>query len=74
MELLAQVLVTSMAKQRTNIADRASDASTVCSNGLMYIPKKGESKVEEKGQWEFEFKTEKQLQPVAENCIDPVML
>lgn len=64
----------SMAKYRANITDRASDASTVCSNGLTYIPKKGESKVEEKGQWELGVKTEKQSQPVADNCIEPVVL
>lgn len=66
--------MTSMNKWRANTTDRASDASSVCSNGLTYIPKKGKSKVEEKGQWELGVKTEKQLQPVADNCIEPVML
>ena len=42
--------MTSVAKQRATITDRALDASAVCSNGLTCIPKKGESKVKEKGQ------------------------
>lgn len=49
-----------------NIADRASDASTVCSNGLSYIPKKGDRKAEEKKPWKLGVKTEKELQPVAD--------
>lgn len=58
-QFLAQVLVTSMAKQRANVTDRASDASAVCSNGLTYSPLSLAYKVEEKGQWKFEVKTEK---------------
>lgn len=73
-EFLVQVLVTSTAKQRAKIADRASDNSTVCSNGLSYNPKKGDRKAEEKKPWKLGVKTEKQLQPVADNCMKPVML
>lgn len=40
---------------------------------VSYIPEKGESKAEQKGQWALGAKTEKQVQPVADHCIEPVM-
>lgn len=42
-----------------NIADRAPDASSACSNGLTYIPKKGDRrKAEEKKPWKLRVKIE----------------